>query len=357
MNMTLKQIWDCANGKNIPAEFANENIDYRAALRDEIKKVAGTYNLYRRNKYDVFELLQENAEEILPNRVLEMIGAFADVRTVGQNDRIIYKIKRGRNRGKQYVTRATAAGVYETFRLDRESFEVTPEILGGAGIVDFERFLDGTEDIMDIYDIILEGMLDRIFEAVQGALLASWNDAGRPAANKVQVNGFSETAMAQLISTVSAYGRPVIYCDMQFAATMANSLTVGSTTKLSDEDVADIRRQGYVGTFHGTPVVVLPNSFVDEENTKLVFNPRFAYVIPAGDEKIVKVSLVGETIIKDVENEDWSIEVQAYKKFGVAVLTRPNFWGMYYNSAIPAGGHDNAWVTGGAVTHYGSPRV
>lgn len=344
MDMTLKQIFDCAMGKNIPAEFANENIDYRAALRDEIKKVAGTYNLYRRNKYDVFELLQENAEEVLPSRVLDMIGAFADVRTVGQNDRIVYTVKRGRQRGKQYVTRATAAGVYETFRLDRDTFEVTPECIGGAGIVDFERFLDGTEDIMDIYDIILEGMLDRIFEAVAGALLASWNDAGRPAANKKSVNGFNEATMAQLVSTVSAYGRPVIYCDMQFAAQMANTLTVGTNVKMSDEDIADIRRQGYIGTFHGTPVVVLPNSFVDEENAKQVFNPRFAFVIPAGDEKIVKVSLVGETIMKDVENEDWSVEVQAYKKFGVAVLSRPNWWGMYYNSAIANPGFDDSWM-------------
>ena len=55
MNLTLKQLLDCVMGRNIPSEFANENIDYEAALRDEIKKLAGTYSLYRRNKYEIFD--------------------------------------------------------------------------------------------------------------------------------------------------------------------------------------------------------------------------------------------------------------------------------------------------------------
>ena len=45
MDMTLKQLFDCAMGRNIPSEFANEDVDYQAALRDEIKKLVGTYSL------------------------------------------------------------------------------------------------------------------------------------------------------------------------------------------------------------------------------------------------------------------------------------------------------------------------
>lgn len=338
MDMTIRQLFDCVMGKNIPAEFANENIDYESALRDEIKKIAGNYNLFRRNKYDLFELLQENAEEVLPKKVEELIGAFAEVRQYGNNDRIVFNIKRGRTRGKLYVTRGTAAGVYETFRLDRDVIELSAECITAGGIVDFERYLDGTEDIMDIYEIILEGMMDRIFEAIQACLIASWSDTGRPAANKVSANGFVATSMASLITTVSAYGTPVIYCGPQFAASMANILTSGSNAKMSNEDIADYRNQGYIGKFAGAPVVVIPNSFVDEKNTKTVFNPRLAYVIPAGMEKIVKVGLVGPQIFKDVENEDWSMEVQGYRKVAVGIVTAPNYWGMYYNSALDAGG-------------------
>ena len=124
MNLNIKQLLDCVMGRNIPTEFANENVDYEAALRDEIKKLVGTYSLYRRNKYELFDLLAQNAEEVLPRKVLELIGSFAEVAQYGNNDRLVFKVKRGAQRGRQFVTRATNSGVYETFRLDYDYMEI-----------------------------------------------------------------------------------------------------------------------------------------------------------------------------------------------------------------------------------------
>lgn len=346
MNMTLKQLFDCAMGRNIPAEFANENVDYQAALRDEIKKLVGTYSLYRKNKYEVFDLLAQNADEVLPRKVIDLIGAFAEVNQYGNNDRLVFKVRKGAQRGKQFVTRATESGVYETFRLDYDELELRSHTIAGAGIVDFERYLDGLEDLADIYDVILEGMMDAIFRDVQACLVASWNDTGRPAKNKVTANTFDYQKMAQLVQVVSAYGTPVIYCSAIFAATMLNVIaTPDGRQHTNDTDIMEIRDQGYIGKFAGAPVVVVPNSFEDTDNEKLVFDPRFAYVIPAGKEKIVKVALVGPTIIDEWKNADRSMEIQGYKKVGVGIVSSPNYWGIYFNSGIDSWGHDN--VIGG----------
>lgn len=342
--MTIKQLFDCVMGRNIPAEFANQNIDYEAALRDEINKLWGNYYDRKANAPQIYALLAENAEEVLPKKVEAMIGAFADVKQYANNDRLVYKVTRGKLRGKTYVTRCTESGVYDTFRLDKDSVELVPHAFGGAGIIDFERYLDGDEDIMDIYETILDGMLDRIFEEIQGCLTASWNDSGRPAANKVAANTFDPAKMANLVATVSAYGTPVIYCGPQFAATMANVLAVGTNAKMSDQDIADFREMGYIGKFAGAPVVVIPNGYADENNEKMLFNPRFAYVLPAGREKLVKVALIGPTIIDEWRNTDRSVEIQGYKKVAVGIVTQPNYWGIYYNSAIDAGGFDNTGI-------------
>ena len=339
---TVKQLLDCVRGRNIPAEFEGQNVDYKAALRDEIKKLAGTYRLLEKNGPEVFAILEQDADEIVPRKVMDVIAPFCEIQQYGNNDRIIFKRKLGRNRGKTYVTRATAAGVYETFRLDRETFEISSYAYGGAGIVDWERYLDGEEDLMDIYDILVEGLIDRVFEDIQGCLLESWNAAGRPAANRVLANGFDAAKMSSLISTVGAYGDPVIYCHAQFAATMVNVITDGMNYKMSDEDIRDFRNQGYIGRFAGAPVVVMPNSFADETNSKLVWNPGFAYVLPAGKEKLIKVALVGQTHMKQVQNEDWSMEIQFYKKMGVALAAEPHYWGIYLNTAIEAPGWDNS---------------
>ena len=338
-------------GRKVPAEFAAENYDYEAALHDELVKLLcdenGRINRYKfeRNKIDLFELLSQNLDEVLPQNVEQAIYMFADVMRVPQGSRPAFTVTRGKQRGKQFVTRATESGNYETFRLDRDRFDVYPVAIGGAGYVDFERYLDGVESITDIYEVINAGMLDRIFEMVQEALLSTWNLAGRPARNKVVANNFDPAAMKKLCNTVAAYGTPVIYCSPEFAAEMVNAIVYSHTDpswtggKISDQDMIDIRERGYIGKFQGVNVVVMPQSFTDETNTKLAMNPSFAYVIPTGKEKLVKLAFEGDSYFREWDDHegDNSITIQAYTKVGVAVVATPNYWGIYYNSSLNEG--------------------
>lgn len=358
-------------GRKVPAEFAAENYDYEAALRDEIAKLIcndkGQINRYKfeKNKYDLFELLSQNLEDVLPRSLTAALDMFTEIIRLPQGTRLEFRVTRGKQRGKQFVTRATPSGNYESFRLDRDRFEVYSEAIGGSGIMDFERYLDGVENLMDIYEVINAGMVDRIFEMVQEALLATWTQAGRPAANKVAVTSFDATAMRNLCSTVAAYGTPVIYCSAQFAAEMHHVITDATgggaiSRLLSDQDMIEVREQGYIGKFYGTPVIVLPQSFVDEANEKLVLNPCFAYVIPAGREKLVKLAFEGSPYFREWEHEgDNGVQLQAYVKVGVAVVSTPNYWGIYYNAGIKAGGwaaynnalYGNSPVAGSSVTN------
>lgn len=333
----LRMLMQGAMGCEVPAEFSAENYDYETALRDELKKLAGNMNSYRRNKYDIFELLAETLDEILPARVSAIMDRFCEIRRVPQGARLEFRTVVGKQRGKQFVTRATESGVYETFRLDHNKFDIDPVTIGGAGIVDFERYLDGSESIADIYEVIQEGIVDRLFEMVQTALLESWNAAGRPAKNKQAVNGFDPATMRDLCTTVGAYGAPAIYCSPEFAAEMVNVITYDTTIKIPDADALDIRERGYIGKFYGTPVIVMPQSFTDDQNTKKVINPSFAYVLPAGREKIVKVCFEGDSYFDEWKNRDNGREIQGYVKAGVGIVSNPNFWGIYFNSAIDAG--------------------
>jgi len=353
----LKVLMNGVFGRTVPAEFAAENYDYNAALRDELAKLLcdekGRFSRskYRRNKIDLFELLEQNLEEVLPQSVSSALNLFVEIMRVPQGDRPEFRVTRGKQRGKQFVTRATESGNYETFRLDRDRFEVAVQAIGGAGIVDFERYIDGVESITDIYEVINDGMVDRIFELVQEALLQTWSLAGRPARNKVSVNAFDPAAMVKLCNTVAAYGSPVIYCSPEFAAEMANAVVYNSTTKIADQDVIDVRERGYIGKFHGVPVVVLPQSFTDDSNTKLAINPSFAYVIPTGRDKLIKLVFEGSPYFREWDDHegDNSITLQAYAKVGIAVVSTPNYWGIYYNSGIDAGGwgtYNNALVQG-----------
>ena len=343
---TLQVLMNGVFGRKVPAEFAAENYDYEAALHDELIKLLCDDNgrfsrtKYRRNKIELFELLEQNLEEVLPQNIQSALDMFCEIIRVPQGSRLEFRVVRGKQRGRQFVTRATESGNYETFRLDRDRFDVYPQAIGGAGYVDFERYLDGVENMTDIYEIIQQGIVDRIFEMVQECLLSAWKNTGFPANNKVIAANFDPAAMVKLCNVVAAYGAPVIYCTPEFAAEMVNAIVYNNTTKISDQDMIDVRERGYVGRFRGFPVVVMPQSYTDEKNEKLVMNPSFAYVIPAGKEKLIKLGFEGSPYFREWDDHegDNSIVLQGYLKVGVGMVGTPNYWGIYYNAGIEADG-------------------
>ena len=346
----LKALMNGVFGRAVPAEFSAEDYDYDAALRDELAKLMtkdGTHfnrHVFNRNKEDIFELLEENLQEELPKDIKSALDMFVEVKHYAQGQRPEFRVTRGKIRGKQFVTRATESGNYETFRLDRDRFDLYIQAIGGAGYVDFERYLDGLESMTDIYEVIQAGIVDRLFEMVQGCLLASWNAAGRPVRNKVATNTFNPEAMRKLCNTVAPYGSPIIYCTPEFASEMVNAIIYNNTTKISDTDMQEIRDRGYVGKFYGTPVVVMPQSWTDETNTKLMFNPSFAYVLPAGKEKIIKMAFEGSPYFREWDDHegDNQFTLQGYIKCGVGLFTTPNFWGIYYDAKLDQG---SGWET------------
>ena len=70
-----------------------------------------------------------------------------------------------------------------------------------------------------------------------------------------------------------------------------------------------------------------------EANLKWAYDPSYAFVMPAGKEKVVKIVLEGELQMNDWTNKDWSLEMQFYKKYGVGMLYYNN-WGIYKDTSI-----------------------
>jgi hypothetical protein len=67
-----------------------------------------------------------------------------------------------------------------------------------------------------------------------------------------------------------------------------------------------------------------------------IIDPSVAYIIPTGaNEKPIKIALEGATAVREVENADWSREIQVYKKLGVAAVVTNNIC-AYVNSSLKA---------------------
>lgn len=305
--------------KKSPVAFKFEEKNYsfdelNSTLRDQFQALAGTYNDYRRNKNDIFEIMQEVIDEVLPNKIIAAYGEFAEIKQYGQGNKPSFVKRAGTKRAKQFITKVGLAGVYEVFKLDKETFDIDTTAYGGAAQIGLEEFLDGVIDFASLTDIIIEGLSDSVYKEIATALTSVTSKL--PAANVASAAGFDDAKFTGLLNVARAYGNPIVYTTLELA-----SKIVPASGWVSDDMRNAMNNQGYVGIYKGAKVVVLPQSFEDETNTTKVFDPAFAYIIPTGaDGRPVKIAMEGETIIDEYVNRDRSREIQAYKKFGVGVI-------------------------------------
>lgn len=289
-------------------------------VRDQLRELGGDYNAYKRNKDVIFSLIEETINDVLPKKVMEQFGQFADIKTFAQNTKPVFTqrvTERSKRRAKQFIGKVGLAGVYEVFKLDGQAYEVATNATGAAAQIGFEEMLDGRWDFADFTEIIMQGLNECIYEEIQAALIEFTSSL--QASNYYAFAGFDEDTMDKAISVAQAYGQPTIYCTYEFASKMWPS-----DARMSEAMKNDRWNNGYYARYKTCQVVILPQSFVDETNTEKVVDPAFAWIIPTGAEKPVKIAFEGDTHVRERENEDWSRDIQVYKKYGVRIVGSNN---------------------------------
>ena len=304
--------------------------DLNDTLREELNSLASTYRDYQINKNTIFALMEQTINDVVPERVMQQYSQFAEIKTFAQGEKPIFTQKTtlaSRRRAKTFIGKVGLAGLYEVFKLDGRSYEVTTNAFGGAAQIGFEEFLDGRVDFAEVLDILMEGIDECIYLEIEKQLIGAV--ASIQPANKTQQNSFVEKKMDELLSIADSYGsRSTIYCTFEFAATM-----IPSDARMSDAMKNTLWSNGYIGNYKGHQVVVLPQSFEDETNTVKVIDPSYAWIIPTGADKPVKIAFEGGAIAEEYTNYDRSREIQVYKKVGVRAIFS-NAICVYQNTSL-----------------------
>ena len=317
-------------GEKLSAEALNKT------FIKELNELGSTPQDFRENKNLIYTLMEVGLTEVLPQKVLQAYGQFADVRTFAQGTKPVYKVRiseASKKRAKQFVTRVGLAGRYEVFKLDGYSLEVPTAAYGGAARIEWEELLDGRMTMNDYYSLVLEGMDEAVYREIAKALEALVNHV--PSLQYHTDTKFDENEMDQLLSIADSYGgKSTIYCTFEFASTM-----IPSNNSWSDAMKDEIWNNGYFAIYKGHRVIILPQSFEDNigkdaDYADKVIDPSLAYIIPTGAEKPVKVAFEGAAQVKSFDNRDWSTEIQTYQKLGVATyMVNPGIC-IYQNTAL-----------------------
>lgn len=293
--------------------FGDEVIDYKSV---------------RRHENEIFDLIETKVDEILPAKLQDVFGRFAEIKTFPRNAKVEFYIEKlGRSRAKLVISKGAREGTYRAARLDNRVFALDSRHYTAGVYISCEELLAGTRTLSEMYNDIVEGFSEEIMreiynELTSGATLSGYNriDGGNSSNVSVTKAALGD-AIDKVMPYVSAYGVPTIFGSLEALSAISNPL---AATVPNSQDSMDMRESGFVQVYKGHRLVVLPNYLIDLKNDTWFYDPSWVFVIP-GDIKPVKVGMVGETMMrrnKDTQGgETWDAE----KEMGVGVAMGNNF--------------------------------
>lgn len=316
---TKEQVIGCAidayRGVSTKSEFtaAQRKETMQEVLTDLAKD-------YRANKHKIFAIIEATLDEVLPEKVSEFI-MFAEVKNFKFGQTMRFKVNS--KHVKAYavalggtVRRTRMDSRYITIEAENIQAKVYEEMLNiKAGLVDFQELIDLC------VEAITEEINNRIYEAVMGTY------ANLPTPNKHESAGVDEAELLRITQIVGSYGSPVIYGTKRGLAELTSLLDPSLAT---DADKSDLREQGFIGKWKGTPVYEIKNVVTDETNEAFKYDDAYLFVFPQGKESYIKVGFEGEAFVKDQENADWTVDFDIAKRVGISVLVN-NHIGIYKN--------------------------
>lgn len=336
--MDLKELKSLVKSNFVPVagvNFSDANSATINALIEHYKLDGLTSREIKANKGLVMALIEEVIDEVLPAKLEDLIGTFAEVKQFARDAEVIFNIKgKGKRRARLSIKKGQRGGLYQAARLD-EVHLALPTYTETVGVfVTLEEILLGKYTLTDLMNNILEGFVEKMYVEVVGALRA----ATVPAANHAQGAGFVQEEVDGVIRVIAAYGRPMIF-GFHNLITKINNVVAHTDAegdlhiRMPGSDLDELKANGYIGTYKGVPVIKLPNYIINEvTNADWLLNEDKLFILPAG-EKPVKVALKGELLIQEVAHPTGSEEWAAHKMLGIGLLLANNI-GTYTDTTL-----------------------
>jgi len=272
----------------------------------------------------IFAIIEEVVEQILPVELESRVGQFAEIKTFGRDETPKFTIKGvGQTRVLRSIVKGARGGIYRAKKLDDRELMVTTNVYTVGYQVTLEELLTGRRTVAELVDLIAKGFVEIMYAEVIKMLRTIAVGTNAPAANKNSGTGIDTAKLNALIRTVSAYGNPVIIGFQSEVELLTNAqATMGGVTlnpNVAAADLEEIRNAGRVSTYRGTPIIVLPNYFMDETNAQWMFNESQLFILPV-NERPVKVALHGELYTAEVMQPHGGVEYHAHQMMGFAIL-------------------------------------
>lgn len=346
MNENLRKLLiSTFEGKEITNKFSVEQTEEAAfnALLEELQLTRdSSLRDIRAKEAAAFAIIEQTVDEILPKKLQGVLQEFAEVKTFGRNDEVVFDIaKLGKNRAKLTISKGARGGLYRAARYSSTHFSVTTSILTAGVNITLEEIIAGKITLGELWNNILEGFQEGIYKEVFNALavgvpVAGYNritggltgdgTAGQPGPDSgsdriLTVKADLGKAIDAVMPYVRQYGNAMVFGSYQALSVLENPT---SEWHPEMQDSAEKRNFGHISIYKGARLVELPNYLIDNTNKEWFYDPSYVFVLPVGV-KPVKIALKGETLIQRNTEPTGDERWDANKLIGVGIAMANNF--------------------------------
>lgn len=276
----------------------------------------GDYKTYRRNKNQIFEVIEELIPVILEEGLKgdEFFANFVDERNLALGDTNEFFVEDN----STFIVTKIAHGIATP---DRQRLGVGRKIAVPTTLhavrayEEFARFMSGRIDWPALCAKVAESFKKAIWNDIFTAF--SGIDANTIGLGEDYIisGSFTAAALNTLIAHVeAATGKPATIIGTKAALAKCEG------TEKSDGAKESMHSAGYYGSFDGTPMVMIRQQHKAGTN-EFLFKDNEVYVV-ASDDKFLKLVHEGQTIVDDRDftmNSDMTIEYRMFMAWGVAL--------------------------------------
>lgn len=291
------------NGKEVELTFAEKEDKLNAALKREIMRAAGITNFdafpvaawqsHPTLRWASFAVVSAMIDMILPDVIVDTMGAFSEVRNIGLGDIAQFTVKPNE---LFVVSKASRLGKRTTELHKWYSGEVTvaPEAREMTVYVSLIKVLEGRESLAEFVNTMVRSFEYSVNLDVYTAFTAAMDSIPVIPNTGLNVAGYTATEFARLGQAVRTWngGSNVVAMGTQVAL---SKILPADANYRYDID-SDFVRLGYLNNFHGVQTMVMPQMADLSNPFGLRLPDDKIYFFSTGSQKIVKVVFEGSTL-------------------------------------------------------------
>jgi hypothetical protein len=319
------------DGKEVTLSFAEKEDALNKSLVKEIARKAGIGNLadfpletwssHPTLRWSTFAVVSALVDMILPQTMIDSIGMYTDVKSIGWGDSAAFDITA---RDLFVVSKAgRAKRQTELHKQYRGQVTVLPEPRQIAVSVALHRVLAGNESLAEFVSKAVLSLESQMTIDVYNTFAVAMAAIDNTASTGLRVAGYSQAEFVRLSQQVRAWNGGANPIAIGTQAALANILPADANYRYDID--SEFVKMGYFRNFQQTDVLMLPQ-VADYAGTPfgLKLSDSTIWIVSPSVNKLVKLVLEGNMLAYSdsaYANADLSQNANLVKSYGTAIAT------------------------------------